>query len=234
MTKGALTVRRVGTELLDDPAAPAGIVELSLRNVARSNRWFGGADALRFGLGRLLEPLPRGKTLTLLDLGTGFGDMPAVGVAWARRHGVRLRAVGLELSPVAARLARARGVPMIVGCAGAPPIADKSVDMVSVSMVAHHFEPDSVVTLLRICNRLARVGVVISDLQRTALGAAAFRIGARLLGFDPVTRHDGLTSIRRGYTRTELATLLTQAGVPAQVFRRPGWRLVAVWRTGAA
>jgi hypothetical protein len=122
---------------------------------------------------------------------------------------------------------------MIVGCAGMPPLGDKSVDVVTASMVAHHFEPESVVTLLQICDRLARVGVVICDLQRTSLGAAAFRIGARLLRFDPVTRSDGLTSIRRGYTRTELATLLDRAGVRAGVFRRPGWRLVATWRTSA-
>ena len=234
MSQGALTVRQVGTELLDDPAAPAGTVEQSLRNIARSNRWFGGAHALRFGLHQLLDPLPRGRTLTLLDLGTGFGDMPATAVQWARRRDLRIRTIGLELSPVAARLARQGGVPMIVGCAGLPPVADKSVDVVSASMLAHHFEPESVVALLSVCNRLARVGVVICDLERTRLGAAAFRLGARLLGFDPVTQADGLTSIRRGFTRAELATLLARAGVAARVFRRPGWRLVATWRTDAA
>ena len=82
-----------------------------------------------------------------------------------------------------------------------------------------------------ICDRLARVGVVICDLRRTVLGAAAFRIGARVLGFDPVTVSDGLTSIRRGYTPAELARLLARADVRARVARRPGWRLVATWRT---
>jgi SAM-dependent methyltransferase len=228
-----LSVRRIGAELLDDPAAPAGTVEASLRNIARSNRWFGGASALRFGLAQLLDGGVRGRTLSLLDLGTGSGDLPRTAVRWGARHGITIRAFGLELSQVAARLAVARGVPTVVGCAGAPPIDDGSVDIVSVSMVAHHFEPESVVRLFRICDGLARLGVVICDLRRSALAATAFRVGSRLLRFDPVTVADGLTSIRRGYTADELAALLARAGVEARVSPRPGWRLVGVWRTGA-
>jgi SAM-dependent methyltransferase len=228
-----LAVRRIGSELLDDPAAPAGAVEASLRNISRSNRWFGGASALRWGLLRLLAGVPAGRTLTLLDLGTGAGDLPRAAVRWGARRGIGIRPLGLELSRVAARLARGRGVPTVVGCAGAPPVADRSVDIVTVSMVAHHFEAESVVELVRVCDRLARVGVVICDLRRSVLGAVAFRVGAHLLRFDPVTVADGLTSIRRGYTPRELSTLLARAGVSARVARRPGWRLVAAWTTRA-
>jgi hypothetical protein len=226
---GLLAVRRVGTELLDDPGAPPRTVATSLRNIARSNRWFGGASALRYGLSRILDGAPS-RPLTLLDLGTGFGDMPRAAVAWGARRGIEIRPLGLELSLVAARLAHTGGVPMVVGCAGAPPLPDKSVDIVSMSMVAHHFEPESVVQLFGICDRLARVGVVVCDLQRSALGAVAFRAGSRLLRFDPVTVADGLTSIRRGFTPAELCGLLARAGVRARVARRPGWRLVATWR----
>jgi hypothetical protein len=234
MNAGVLAIRRIGTELLDDPAAPAGAVEASLRNIARSNRWFGGAAALRFGLARLLGGSTPTRTLTLLDVGTGLGDLPSTAVRWGARHGVRIRPLGVELNRVAARLASSRGVPTVVACAGRPPLRPKSVDLVSLSMVAHHFEPESVVTLFRICDALARVGVVICDLERTTLSAAAFRVGARLLRFDPVTIADGLTSIRRGFAPSELARLLREAGVPADIARRPGWRLVATWKPRTA
>jgi hypothetical protein len=229
MNAGVLAIRRIGTELLDDPAAPAGAVEASLRNIARSNRWFGGAAALRFGLAQLLARSAPPRTLTLLDVGTGLGDLPGTAVRWGARNGVRIRPLGVELNRVAARLASRRGVPTVVACAGRPPLRPKSVDLVSLSMVAHHFEPESVVTLFRICDALARVGVVICDLERTTLSAAAFRVGARLLRFDPVTIADGLTSIRRGFAPSELARLLDEAGVAADIARRPGWRLVATW-----
>ncbi|HEU5170486.1 MAG TPA: methyltransferase domain-containing protein [Gemmatimonadales bacterium] len=227
-----LTISRVGCELLDDPAAPADTVAVSLGNIARSNRWFGGTAALRYGLGRVLGGISRGSTVSLLDIGTGLGDLPRAAARWAARRGVRVEAFGLERNPVAARLARSRGFPVVIGCAGTPPLADKSVDVVTANLVAHHFEPDSVVELFRVCDRLARIGVVICDLRRAALGVLAFRVGARLLRFDPVTVADGVTSIHRGFTRAELGGLLQRAGVRGRIVRRPGWRFVATWSSG--
>lgn len=232
MRDGRLIVTPLGVELLDDPAADPATVVLSLRNIARANRWFGGAAAVRHGLERVLRGVPRGSPLTLLDLGTGAGDLPRRAVRWARRRGYPLRPVGLELSRTAAAMARRAGVPCAVACAGAPPMREKSVDVVLLSQVAHHLTTDSAVRLLRTCDALARIGVVVADLRRGRLAPIAFWVGARALRFDPSTVADGITSIRRGYTTSELRALLTAAGVRARVSRRPGYRLVATWRTG--
>ena len=225
-----LELSPIGAELLDDPSADAATVAASLRNIARANRWFGGAAAARRGLDRALAELPRGATVTLADLGTGLGDLPRAAVGWAARRGVRLVAVGLERNRAAARLAVAAGVPCAVGCAGATPLRDKSVDLVLVSQLAHHLSEESAVRLFRECDRVARRAVVIADLRRGRLGPLAFWVGARALRVDPVTVADGMTSIRRGYTTGELRGLLHQAGVRATVERRPGYRLVATWR----
>jgi SAM-dependent methyltransferase len=228
-----LGLSAIGTELLDDPAADPAAVVLSLRNVARANRWFGGAAAVRYGLSQVLRGLPADRRLTLLDLGTGAGDLPRLAVRWARRRGYDLLGLGLELSRPAAGLARRGGVPCAVASAGAPPLREKSVDIVLLSQVAHHFSGESAVRLFRTCDALARVGVVVADLRRGLLARLAFRVGALALRFDPITRADGLTSIRRGYTPAELRALLAAAGMRARVSRRPGYRLVATWRPGS-
>ena len=220
----------IGTELLDDPCADPATVTRSLQDIARSNRWFGGAAAVRHGLRRALRSVPPGQTLTLLDLGTGLGDLPRVAARWAGRRGVRLVPLGIERSRVAARLAQACGVPCAVACAGAPPLRAKSADVVLVSQVAHHLADDSAVRLFRTCDRLARRAVIVADLRQGVLGPAVFWAGARALGFDRVTVADGMTSLRRGYTVGRLRALLDAAGVRATVERRPGYRLVAVWR----
>lgn len=228
-----LTIAPIGVELLDDPAADPLLTAESLRNIVRSNRWFGGAAAVRYGLRRALGHTTRGTTLSLLDLGTGAGDLPRVARRWGERRGVCLVPVGLERSRVAAGIARGAGVPCAVADAGAAPIREKSVDVVLVSQVAHHLEARSVVRLLRACDRLARHAVIVADLRRGWLGRAVFWVGARALRFDPVTVADGMTSIRRGYTVKELRGLLARAGVEGTVARRPGYRLVATWRPGA-
>ena len=224
-----LSITSIGVELLDDPAANPAFVAESLRNIARANRWFGGATAVRYGLRRTLGMVPRGTALTLLDLGTGLGDLPQVGVRWGAARGIRIHAVGVELNRIAAALARDRGVPSIVACAGAPPFPDKSVDVVLVSQVAHHLTSRSVVDLLRTCDRLARLAVIVADLRRNLLARPAFWCGAQLLRFDDVTIADGMTSIRRGFSRRELLDLLGRAGISGRVDRRPGFRLVATW-----
>jgi len=232
MRDGRLRVTPLGVELLDDPTADPNTVAQSLRNIARANRWFGGGAAVRHGLERVLRGMPRDPPLTLLDLGTGAGDLPRQAVRWARGRGYTLRPVGLELNRTAAAMAWRAGVPCAVACAGAPPMRGKSVDIVLVSQVAHHLTSDSTVRLLRTCDALARVGVVIADLRRGRMAPIAFWVGARALRFDPSTVADGITSIRRGYTPGELRALLAAAGVRGRVSRRLGYRLVATWRTG--
>jgi hypothetical protein len=229
-----LSISPIGTELLDDPAADPVTVAESLRNIARANQWFGGAAAVRYGLARTLRGVARGQTISLLDLGTGAGDLPRVAERWGSKRGIRIKPVGLELSRAAAALAQHSGITTVVGCAGTPPIRDKSVDMVLVSQVAHHLSSESVVHLFRTCDRLARRAVIVADIRRHALAASGFRLGARILGFDAVTVADGVTSIRRGFSRTQLLGLLAEAGITGQVHARPGFRLVATWLPGRA
>jgi len=65
----------IGTELLDDPRADPALVGRELRDIARLNALFGGTRAVV----RELEPFFEGgkqETWTLLDVGTGLGDIP--------------------------------------------------------------------------------------------------------------------------------------------------------------
>jgi methyltransferase family protein len=224
-----LSITEIGAELLDQPDADPVAVAESLRNIARANRWFGGAAAVRFGLARTLEQTPAGSTLSLLDLGTGLGDLPRAAVRWGAARGIRVVPIGMELNRSAAALARTSGLATAVACAGAPPVRDKGVDIVLVSQLAHHLTQASVVHLVRTCDRLARRAVILADLRRHALAPPSFWCGARLLRFDPVTVADGITSLRRGFTRSELENLLARAGIAGRVDRRPGFRLVATW-----
>jgi SAM-dependent methyltransferase len=220
----------VGTELLDDPRADAAAVAESLRHIARANRWFGGTTAVLRGVQLALAGVPRGAELSLLDLGTGIGDLPLAVVRYAARRGVTVVPLGLEVSPVAATLARESGVPVARADIGALPFGPRSVDLVLLSQVAHHFAPDSIVEILRTADRLARRAVIVADLRRSRVALAGFSVGARVMRFDRLTRADGRTSIRRGFSAAALQSLLERAGIHAPVRRSLGWRLFAVWR----
>lgn len=215
-----------GTELLDDPAADPIAVRTSLGNIARANRIFGGTAAVLYGLDRLLATGPLAR-LTLLDVGTGAGDIPRAARAWGAARGIGVQGVGLERLPPAARLAREGGLPMAIGCATVLPFRTRSIDVVTVSQVLHHFDAEAAVGLLAEAARVARRGVVVADLLRSQTAATLFGVGARLLGFDPHTIADGLTSVGRGYVPDELEALCRRARIRVTVTVRPGWRVVA-------
>jgi len=99
------------------------------------------------------------------------------------------------------------------------PFADNSVDIVMCSQVLHHFADVDALTLLREMNRVARRRVIVSDLRRSWLAAAGLWILSFPLRFHAVSRHDGVVSVMRGFTPTELADTVEKA-----VARRPGTR----------
>lgn len=167
---------------------------------------------------------------TLLDIGAGIGDITASSARAARRKGVELRTIGLEITRSLARAARPACTWCTVGDALRLPFADASIDIVTCSQVLHHFEGDGAERLLRECTRVAREAVIIADLRRSWLAVGGLWISSFALGFHPVSRNDGVVSILRGYTASELRTLIARAiGVSALVRHAPGWRVTAVW-----
>jgi 2-polyprenyl-3-methyl-5-hydroxy-6-metoxy-1,4-benzoquinol methylase len=222
--------RRRGTELLDDPAADAALATRSLRDVARSNWWFGGANAVIAELKLVFASAERNATLTLLDVGTGAGDIPALARRVAARTGLRLETVGLEVTAALAAASRSRCGDALAGDARALPFADASVDIVTCSQVLHHFEAAEAAVLLAEMTRVARVRVVVADIRRAWAAAAGLWIASWALGFHPVSRHDGVVSVLRGFRAAELSGAVTAAtGRIPSVRNRRGFRVTASW-----
>ncbi len=226
-----LTPARIrGREYLDEPGIDGATVVRSLRDVARSNTLFGGRRAVLRALDAAMPGLPTDRAATLLDVGTGVGDIPFHARRLARRRGVRLETLGLELSEPLARASRARVGHAIVGDGFRLPFADASVDVVTASQLLHHFAEADAARLLRELSRVARARVIVGDLRRSWLAAGGFWLASWPLGFHAITRHDGVVSVRRGFTAAELDALARAAGADApDVRRRLGWRLVASW-----
>lgn len=224
----------LGVEALDDVGCPDPIVHAMLPEIARANTLFGGRAAALFGAAQLLDGVPAGARLTLLDVGAGYGDLSRALVRLASGRGIALTAVALDNHRVAASLARGPSVHPVLAGAAALPIAERGVDLVLASQFLHHFSRRSAATLVREFDRLARVGVVICEPRRTPLAAAGIWTAAQVLRFHPVTRRDGVLTVQRSFTPAELAAVLDDAGVRGAVRRRWGFRVVAWWRSGHA
>ena len=222
-------------ETLDDPRSDAGVVVASLRDIARINRIFGGARAAARRVDEFLGATPPGATLTLLDVGTGSGDIPRAVARRAARRGIRLRLLGLERHPAAAREAARNGDLAAILADGARlPLRERAVDLVLCSKVLHHAPGEAGARLIAELDRVARLGVVVADIHRSALAAAGIWLAGHVLRFHPATRRDSVISVFRGFTKGELRLVCAAGGVRAVVRSHPGWCLTAAWRPAAA
>ena len=221
-------IRPDGDEILDAPGVDPALARRSLRDVMLANSLMGGTRAVMHELESLLPSLP--KRATLLDVGTGMGDIPRRAREVATRRGVTLDTVGLEAAEWLAAAARTSMTAAVVGDGRYLPFASHSVDVVICSQVLHHFFDHDAIALLQELNRVARVGVIISDLLRSDLAVAGLWLFSFVLGFHPVSRHDGIMSIRRGFTPGELGTIVRAAtSAEPRVRQYLGFRVAAAW-----
>lgn len=206
---------------LDDPVALAG----NLRDLRRVNRWLGGASLSTAAIEALAAHRVQ---LTLLDVGTGGGDIPVALLDWARRRGRRLSVVGIDSRPeIIAEAARAHvgreadvGLELQIGDGRSLPYPDRSFDVAHSSLLLHHLGPADAVALFREMGRVARLGVVVNDLHRGRLAWLGAWLMSHLLTGNRYTRHDAPMSVRRAYRVPEVTDLLRSAGLtPVRTIR---------------
>ena len=220
--------RSLERELLDAPDVDPAVVTRSLRDVARSNTLFGGRSAAIEEFKDTLRELPR--SASLLDVGTGLGDIPHRAREIADENGIELHAFGLDSAEELARASRTGVDSAVCGDALRLPFADRSVDVVMCSQVLHHFSRPEAVRLLREMDRVARVRVIVSDIRRSRIAAIGLWLASFPLRFHAVSRHDGVVSVMRGFTPDELLDTVREAVTrPATVRRRRVFRVTTSW-----
>ncbi|MEY5060917.1 MAG: hypothetical protein RIS45_838 [Planctomycetota bacterium] len=206
-------------ELMDDPALDARAHDHALAGLARLNAWSGSRRLLWNGIAaHAREARACGRTLTVIDVACGSGDGPIEMAERARRERLPIRWILCDLSAhalgVATERARGRGleVETIVADVVARPLQTMG-DVVTCSLFIHHCEPDAAVAAMRHMRDAARIGVGITDLDRTRRGLALAWLGSRALSRSPVVHFDATASVRAAFTRSEAAELAQAAGL---------------------
>ena len=227
--RGILTPPRVrGVEILDSPDVDPKLVTRSLADVACANALFGGTSAALDEVREALKEVPRDATL--LDVGTGLGDIPCRARKKARRAGVDLTTIGLDSALVLAFASRSSVDFSVCADALRLPFRENSIDIVMCSQVLHHFAGREAAELLREMDRVARVRVVVSDIRRSWIAAAGLWLLSFPLRFHAVSRHDGVVSVMRGFTPQELADTVYEAIARRPVaHRRRAFRVTTSW-----
>ena len=235
-------------EMMDLPGHPRELLEEDLANLRVFNRYLGGHRSVMRGLARLVRE-QRLVGFSLLDVGTGSGDVPARISDWAQRRGIKTSIVALEPEPVTARVAatltnppfipllqrgkegnfRRCAILVVRGDGYAPPFRAGSFDFVLASQLLHHFSEEKIVALLRTWSQLARRAIIISDLVRHPVAYHGIRLITKICTRNVMTRTDAPLSVRRAFTMGEWRELFRRAQVGRfQIFSMFPYRMLAL------
>lgn len=197
-------------ELMDDPDCDPRRLRATLRRFGTVNRLVAGWGSiyrriLRPYLGALSRPA------RVLDLGSGGGDVVVrlAGAAW--RDGLDVTWTGADPDERSHRAALERRRPPEVAfrCTDAATLVAEGerFDVVLSNHVLHHLG-DDLGTFAAASLDLSRGIVLHNDVARSRAAYGLYAVGITPFAPGTFLRTDGLRSIRRSYTRAELADAL--------------------------
>ena len=127
-------------EEIDAQTLPYADIASAMRDVALSNRLFGGTQTILAHTARLLRDVPPGTPLRILDIGTGSADIPRALAAWGRKRGLELTIIGVDNHDQMISLAResAPGIHLVKADALRLPFPPRSFDFALCALAFHH------------------------------------------------------------------------------------------------
>jgi len=161
--------------------------------------------------------LPADRTVTVVDVGSGYGDMVRKIDRWAEQSGFRLELTGIDLNPWSAKAATeatpaGRAIRYVTADIFDYPLTHRN-DIVISSLLTHHLDDTTLVRFIRLMEANAGIGWFVNDLRRSAVAYHLFRVASQALRFHPFVRHDGPISIARAFAVSDWKRLIATAGV---------------------
>lgn len=230
----SLTIRNLQPEMMDQPGLDAQRHRQALRGLGRINFWSRSAEILWRPLRNLQSDL--GRSIRVLDLACGGGD-----VLWrlankARRAGLPMEFAGCDISRVAFEYARERthsakvNLSFFVTDVLREPLP-AGFDVIVSSLFLHHLTDEQAVLLLKKMADQAERLILVNDLLRSPLGLLLAYVGTRLLSLSPVVHCDGPRSVAGAFTRSEMSALAGRAGLEgATLAERWPRRFLLSWK----
>jgi ubiquinone/menaquinone biosynthesis C-methylase UbiE len=222
--------RVVIPELLDSDSGTLAEIAAALSDLRRINRWFGGIATTQSMIAQVVRK-HGARSLSLLEVAAGAGDVPLAASAHMRNSGIRLQVTLLDRAHSHLKNGSGNGSSSVAGDALALPFANGSFDLVSSCLFAHHLEPRELVQFVNEALRVGRTAVIINDLVRDPIHLALVYASLALYR-SRFNRHDAPASVRRAYTVKEMNEMLEQTtAARVEIERRPVFRMgVIAWK----
>ncbi|SIQ61857.1 methyltransferase domain-containing protein [Maribacter ulvicola] len=212
------THRSSEVELMDTFSGPINELETILQDINRVNKLLGG---YRITLSAVFELIRLGfkESYTILDMGCAEGTMLRKLADVARKRNIKLKLIGVDFNEQGLQLARQYSkyypeISYVKTDILKSDFSEWDIDVVMTTLTLHHFTDKGVLKFVNRYVEIAKLGVVINDLERSPVAYYLFKAFSFFFIKTEIAKKDGLLSIRRAFKKEELqhfAGQVTQA-----------------------
>ncbi|SFA50431.1 Methyltransferase domain-containing protein [Pedobacter suwonensis] len=201
--------RSTAPEIMDDFAMEGEILRDALDKIASINQLLGGNKVTLAGVKMLIASKPSDPVFRITDIGCGNGDMLRTLADYAKKKGLHFILKGIDANKFTISHAQSLSTnyPNITyACSDIFDDLSKTepCDIMLCTLTLHHFKDEEIINLLQNFKRSATLGIVINDLQRSAIAYYLFKALCYVFRLNDMSREDGLISILRGFKRADL------------------------------
>ncbi|MDP3681397.1 MAG: methyltransferase domain-containing protein [Flavobacterium sp.] len=196
-------------ETMDDFAMEGEILRDALDKIAKINQLLGGNQLTLQGVQDLTSSISKSNEIVIVDVGCGNGDMLRTLADFGLKNKLKFQLIGIDANSFTISHARqlSQNYPNIsYRCEDIFETSFKELkyDIVLCTLTLHHFKNNEIVDLLSVFYANSTIGIVINDLQRSAIAYRLFQALCFVFRLNEMSREDGLTSILRGFKKEEL------------------------------
>ncbi|MFN3755205.1 methyltransferase domain-containing protein [Flavobacterium sp.] len=196
-------------EIMDDFALEGEILRDALDKIAKINRFLGGNQLTLQGVQQLLKGVSKSKTITIVDIGCGNGDMLRALADYGKKNNYKFNLIGIDANAFTVNHAETLSKAyenISYRCEDIFDAEFKSLpyDIVLCTLTLHHFKDEEILSLMKVLYQNASIGIVINDLHRSAIAYRLFQTLCSVFQLNDMSREDGLVSILRGFKKNEL------------------------------
>jgi 2-polyprenyl-3-methyl-5-hydroxy-6-metoxy-1,4-benzoquinol methylase len=211
-----MKLRLAEKEKLDDLYLQGETLHKALQSLEWINRWLGNHWAVIKAIHRVYKK--EKKTLRIIDLGCGGGDLALAVAKSCRKHKIKCSITGIDGNAHTLVYAQKKcrsfhEINFLLDDILDKEFSMQPCDILISSHFMYHFSDDALIEFLR--NNLSSIStaVIFSELKRNRLALCLFKLSNFLLPVSKMAKEDGLVAIKRSFTTKEWISIIQEAGI---------------------